>query len=81
METTTPITDGTTTLDGISSWSAGDKVAYNGTAWEKFEGAATSAEISRSSCPTVGILSGWASGAASSARSTSSRERMRSREK
>jgi len=29
---------GTTALDGISAWAAGDKAAYNGTVWEKFEG-------------------------------------------
>jgi hypothetical protein len=32
---------GTTTLDGTSSWSAGDHVAFNGATWEKFDGIAS----------------------------------------
>ena len=34
-------TPGSTTLDGISQWNAGDHAAYNGTNWEKFEGLAS----------------------------------------
>ena len=33
--------DGTTTIDGVSTWYAGDHIAFNGTTWEKFEGSAT----------------------------------------
>lgn len=32
---------GSTTLDGVSSWSVGDHVSYNGTVWEKFDGIAS----------------------------------------
>lgn len=31
---------GSTAIDGINSWLAGDKIAFNGTAWEKFDGLA-----------------------------------------
>jgi hypothetical protein len=31
-------TDGTTTIDGINRWQAGDLIAYNGTAWDKIDG-------------------------------------------
>jgi len=37
--------DGTTSLDGISSWSVGDAAAFNGTTWNKLEGGITSGEI------------------------------------
>lgn len=33
-------TDGSTGLDGITQWSVGDHIAFNGTKWEKFAGAA-----------------------------------------
>lgn len=32
---------GTTAIDGISSWNVGDKIAFNGTVWEKFDGVPT----------------------------------------
>ena len=32
---------GSTTLDGISQWNAGDHVSFNGTTWEKFDGLAS----------------------------------------
>ena len=32
---------GTTYLDGISQWAIGDKAAFNGVSWEKFEGVAS----------------------------------------
>ena len=38
-------TAGSTTLDGVSSWSVGDHVVFNGTVWAKWEGVLTSAEI------------------------------------
>lgn len=33
-------TAGTTTLDGINDWQVNDHAAFNGTAWERFDGAA-----------------------------------------
>ena len=37
--------DGTTTLDGISSWSVGDAAAFNGTTWNKIEGGLSAQEL------------------------------------
>lgn len=36
---------GTTSLDGIASWSVGDWAIFNGTVWQKLEGGITSGEI------------------------------------
>ena len=33
-------TSGTTTIDGISSWNAGDTIIYDGTTWDKIDGIA-----------------------------------------
>lgn len=38
-------TAGTTTVDGISSWTVGDQLGFNGAIWQKFEGSMSSAEI------------------------------------
>lgn len=37
----TVATPGTTTVDGVSQWNAGDHIAFNGTVWEKFDGVAS----------------------------------------
>lgn len=34
------VVSGSTTIDGINQWNVGDKIAYNGTVWEKFDGVA-----------------------------------------
>ncbi len=34
-------TAGTTTIDGISQWNAGDSIVFNGTVWDKIDGIAT----------------------------------------
>jgi hypothetical protein len=38
-------TAGTTTLDGISSWTVGDHAMFDGTTWKKVEGTLTLAEV------------------------------------
>lgn len=45
-------TTGTTTLDGVSAWTAGDHAAFNGTIWEKWEGVVTDADLSTSDITT-----------------------------
>ena len=38
-------TAGSTTIDGVSVWTVGDHIVFNGTIWEKWEGGLTNAEI------------------------------------
>jgi hypothetical protein len=55
---------GTTTLDGISNWGAGDWATFNGTAWQRVEGGAAGNFTDLTASGAVTLSGGTANGVA-----------------